>query len=104
MSFFDNVMPLREEDKIKSDTESFDLISGYMSDHVDLVDFRNHRQVLLGERQMYRFTLKLLSINMLNKLSKDRRVKNVFYAPSAAPPGGAVDGISSRYKVYVEYN
>ena len=35
---------------------------------------------------------------------EDDAVKNVYFNPSVPPPGGTVDSISMRYKVYVQYH
>tara|TARA_Y100001937_G_C6962196_1_gene259388 strand:- start:7 stop:327 length:321 start_codon:yes stop_codon:yes gene_type:complete len=105
MSIIDNVFfPLKEIEKIRSPKESEDLILNYIEEYRDLLDFRNHVHKPTDHRQnLYRFTVKVLSLDLLTKLSKDKRVKNVFYAASAAPPGGSIDSISLRFKVFVEY-
>ena len=41
-------------------------------------------------------------IEMAGELS-DKRIKNVYFNPSVPPPGSGVDGISMRYKIYIEY-
>jgi hypothetical protein len=35
---------------------------------------------------------------------EDPAVANVFFNPSIPPPGTGMDGISLRYKIYVEYH
>ena len=108
MSFLENIgfgSSLKEAEKITSEKESKELILEYIEDYKDIVDFRNHRVYSLGSRKnVYRFTLRLVSLDFLSKMAKDKRVRNVFFSPSTPPPGGGVDGISMRYKIYVEYH
>jgi|TARA_B100000927_G_scaffold222688_1_gene182553 hypothetical protein len=95
---------LAEEEKIRSTKQSKTLIQDYIEEYQDIIDFRNHKKYKLGNRDnVYRFTLKLLSLDLLGKLSKDKRVKNVMFSPSTPPPGAGIDSISMRYKVYIEY-
>ena len=105
MSIIDNVFfPLKEVEKIRSSEESENLILSYIEEYKDLLDFNNHIHKPTNHRQnLYRFTVKVLSLDLLTKLSKDKRVKNVFYAASAAPPGRSIDSISLRFKVFIEY-
>lgn len=107
MSFLENIglgSSLKESEKIIDEKGSKDLILKYIEDYKDIVDFKNHKKQQIGERSnVYRFTLKLVSLDFLSKMAKDKRVKNVFFSPSTPPPGGGVDGISMRYKIYVEY-
>tara|TARA_B100000902_G_scaffold284927_1_gene270918 strand:+ start:987 stop:1262 length:276 start_codon:yes stop_codon:yes gene_type:complete len=86
--------------------DSKKIIKEHLDDEVlELMDFRNHKKYLLDNRSenVFRFTVKLLSLEFLISLMEDKRVKNVFWNPSTPPPGGSVDSISLRYKVYVEY-
>ena len=107
MSFFENfgMSPsLKEEEKVKKEEESRSLILEYIEDYKDIVDFRNHKKFALGNRgNVFRFTVKLVSLDFLGKMASDKRVKNVFYSPSTPPPGAGIDSISMRYKIYVEY-
>jgi hypothetical protein len=108
MSFLENIglVGLKEEEKIRTTEDSVALIEGYINDYIDMMDFRNHKPFKRsgGRKNVYRFTCKLLSLDLLSKMGKDKRVKNVFFSPSTPPPGAAMDSISMRYKVYVEYN
>ena len=108
MSFLESIglsTTLKEEDKIRTQKDSFDLIEEYLKDYEDIVDFRNHKLFNgLNRPNTYRFTVKLISLDFLSKLAKDKRVKNVLFSPSSPPPGGALDSISMRYKIYIEYN
>ena len=108
MSFLESIGlggSLKEQEKIRSSKDSSNLIEGYLEECKEIVDFKNHKSFnLLGKENTYRFTVKLISLDFLSKLSKDRRVKNVFFSPSSPPPGGALDSISMRYKIYIEYH
>lgn len=68
-----------------------------------LLNFKNHRKHEL-DKNMYRFTLDLISLDFLISLIDDEAVKNVYFNPSIPPPGGSIDSISLRYKVYVQYH
>ncbi len=108
MSFLDNFgfgnTKLKEEEKIRSAEASESLILSYFEDFADIADFKNHRSYKFQDRDnTYRFTCKMMSLKLLSNLSKDKRIKNVFFSPSQPPPGGGLDGISMRYKIYVEY-
>ncbi len=69
----------------------------------ELLNFKNHRKYELRPN-MYRFTVDLISLEFLISLMEDEKVKNVYFNPSIPPPGGSIDSISLRYKVYVEYH
>lgn len=107
MSFLENIglsAKLKEEEKVKSEEDSVNLIRQYIVNYEDIIAFKNHRKYPLQERKnVYRFTAKLVSLDFLLKMSQDKRVKNVFFSPSTPPPGQGVDSISMRYKIYVEY-
>jgi hypothetical protein len=108
MSFLENIGigGLREEEKVRTTEDSERLIREHISDYIDMMDFRNHKPFKRskGRENVYRFTCKLLSLDLLSKMGKDKKVKNVFFSPSTPPPGAAMDSISMRYKVYVEYH
>jgi hypothetical protein len=109
MSIFDTLGfsgSLKEEEKIKTVEGSERLINEYLSEYHDIVDFRNHKEYKkLGNRKnVYRFTVKLITLDFLEKVAKDKRVKNIMFSPSTPPPGAGIDSISMRYKIYIEYN
>lgn len=112
MGFLDKIglgaPPLLEEEKVRSTEQSLELIESYISEYNDLISFKNHGPYNVSSRNnrrnMYKFTCKLLSLKLLEALASDRKVKNVFFSPSHPPPGGGFDGISMRYKIYIEYN
>lgn len=67
-----------------------------------IMDFKNHKKHNILENT-YRFTVSLISLDFLISLMEEEKVKNVYFNPSAPPPGTGIDGISLRYKVYVQY-
>ena len=96
---------LKEEDKIRDSESSLELVTQYVSEYLDIIDLRNHKKYKLSKRDnVYRFTVKAISLDFLQKVASDKRVKNVFFSPSTPPPGGGFDSISMRYKIYIEYN
>ena len=107
MSFLDNFGNIvsGKIEKVKNPEESEALIKEYLKEYEELFDFKNHKKYSLGSREnIYRFTVKLLSLEFLGSMAKDKRVKNVMFSPSTPPPGAGIDSISMRYKVYVEYH
>ena len=107
MSFLENIglsSKLKEEDKIRREEDSIQLIRQYIKPYEDIISFKNHKKYKLANREnIYRFTTKLVSLDFLLKISEDRRVKNLFFSPSTPPPGQGIDSISMRYKIYIEY-
>tara|TARA_Y100000592_G_C5363824_1_gene264990 strand:- start:494 stop:796 length:303 start_codon:yes stop_codon:yes gene_type:complete len=85
-------------------SESLEILDKYISrDSNKLLNFKNHRKHDL-DTNMFRFTVDLISLDFLISLIDDAAVKNVFFNPSIPPPGGSVDSISLRYKIYVQYH
>ena len=108
MSIFDNFLKPTEKEKIKSADESFMAVSKMIEGQEHHVDMSSHsifidRSESARRENVYKFTVKLLSLDFLNKVSKDKRVKNVFFAARHAHPGGSVDGISLRQRIIIEY-
>ena len=89
-----------------TEEQSMKILSKYLDKaSSEVMDFKNHRKFILkGRNKVFRFTLDLLSLDFLVSLGKDKKVKNVYWNPSTPPPGGSIDSISLRYKVYVEYH
>ena len=85
-----------------TEEESIEIIRRHIPEEDTFLEFKNHRKhnVLLNT---YRFTITLISLEFMISLMEEPQVKNVYFNPSAPPPGGSLDGISLRYKVYVEY-
>tara|TARA_Y100000592_G_scaffold101148_1_gene186026 strand:+ start:9965 stop:10285 length:321 start_codon:yes stop_codon:yes gene_type:complete len=67
------------------------------------INWENHKKVSMGDKNCYRVTIEILSIDSILKLMEHDRVKNVFWHPSYSPPGAGVDAIALRYRLYVEY-
>lgn len=108
MSIFDNFLKPSEKEKVRSAEQSFSVISEMIKGqehHVDMSTHTNFIDRSKSERKenVYKFTVKLLSLDFLNKVSKDRRVSNVYFAARHAHPGGSVDGISLRQRIIIEY-
>lgn len=85
--------------------ESLEIIKKYLEpEQIEIMDLRNHKQYPLnGNNNIFRFTVKLISLEFLIALMEDEKIKNVYWNPSTPPPGGSIDSISMRYKIYVEY-
>ena len=85
--------------------ESLKIIKSHLDeDQMEVMDFKNHRAFpLKGKEGVFRFTVNLMSLEFLISLMEDEKVKNVYWNPSTPPPGGSIDSISLRYKVYVEF-
>jgi hypothetical protein len=83
--------------------ESYEILKKYLDRETTFpLEFKNHRRHTIAENT-YRFTIDLMSLDFLISLIDDPAVKNVYFNPSIPPPGGSVDSISLRYKVYVQY-
>ena len=105
MSIFDNFLSVKESEKIKSESASRDLIIEHLGEDIGILDFSAHRKYDFFEKKdnVYQFTVKLLSLDFLNRLGKDKRVKNVYFASRHSHPGGGADSISLRQKILIEY-
>lgn len=96
-------MPKRKK-KEKTLEESFKILEKYINlEGNEILNFKNHRKHTLRPN-VYRFTVDLISLEFIISLMEDEEVKNVYWNPSTPPPGGSIDSISLRYKIYVEYN
>lgn len=90
--------------KEKTLEESLEIISKYIEQEGnEILKFKNHRKYEIRPN-VFRFTVDLISLEFIISLMEDEEVKNVYWNPSVPPPGGSVDSISLRYKIYVEYN
>ena len=68
MSIFDKLLPVKESDKIRSKDQSEKLTKELLADDEDLIDITPHQLYTKTDRQnMYRFTIKLLSLDFLLK-------------------------------------
>ena len=77
MSIFDNLLGgnLKEQEKIRTKEASLDLIKGYLGTDEKLFDLSAHGVFKGGRENMYKFTVKLMSLDFLNKVAKDKRIK-----------------------------
>ena len=108
MSIFDNLLRPSESDRIKTAEQSYEFISNIIEEYHEFIDMSSHtphrhhktRQVI---ENTYKFTVRLLSLDFLNKVSKDKRVKNLFFSSRHSHPGGGSDSISLRQRVIIEY-
>ena len=82
--------------------ESMTILSPFIQNENEILGFKNHRKHSVRPNT-FRFTLDLMSLEFLISLMEDSRVKNVYFNAAIPPPGGSIDSISLRYKVYVEY-
>lgn len=84
--------------------ESREILEKYLQRESNiLLNFKNHKKHSITENT-FRFTVNLMSLDFLISLIDDEAVKNVYFNPSVPPPGGSIDSISLRYKVYVQYH
>ena len=92
--------------KIKKETtleQSLNVLKRHIEiDGNEILNFKNHRKHNLRPN-VYRFTVDLISLEFIISLMEDEDVKNVYWNPTVPPPGGSIDSISLRYKIYVEY-
>ena len=68
----------------------------------EIYDYDNFRKSKIQEN-CYRFTVKIMSIDLLVALMEQDGIENVFFCPSHPPPGYAADSISLRYKIHVAF-
>ena len=97
-------MARRKIKKELTEKESLSILMKYINNLEDneILNFKNHKKHDIRPN-VFRFTIDLISLEFLISIMEDENVKNVYFNPSIPPPGGAVDSISLRYKVYVEY-
>ena len=87
-----------------TEEESWEIIQSIASKDIDIMNLKNHRKVKILRNNTFRFTVDIISLDLLISLMEHKHVKNVYSNPSHPPPGGSTDSISLRYKVYVEYD
>ena len=83
--------------------ESLEVLEKYAADDV-MLQFKNHRKH--DEKpNVFRFTISVLSLDFIISLMEDEKIKNVYWTASVAPPNAsAVDSITLRYRIFVEYH
>ena len=87
-----------------TEQQSLQIISKYIQKEGDeILNFKNHKKHNI-RKNVFRFTVDMISLELIISLMEDENIKNVYWNPSVPPPGAGVDGVSLRYKVYVEYN
>ena len=82
--------------------ESLELIRRHIPEEDTFLKFKNHKKHPILDNT-YRFTVDLISLDFLISLMEEENVANVYFNPSVPPPGTGIDGISLRYKIYVQY-
>lgn len=55
-------------------------------------------------KNVFRFTVNIISLDMLISIMEHPQVVNVYYTPSMPGPDQGLDGISLIYKIYVRYH
>tara|TARA_B110000467_G_C18120261_1_gene367427 strand:+ start:330 stop:614 length:285 start_codon:yes stop_codon:yes gene_type:complete len=83
--------------------ESYEVITRHLDIEDEFINFKNHKRYERRENT-YRFTVNLVSLDFLIALMEEKSVDNVFFNPSVPPPGSTTEGVSLRYKVYVQYD
>ena len=87
-------------DKTITEEEALAILQNNETLQEEVYDFDNFRKSKLQEN-CYRFTVKIMSIDLLVSLMETDGIENVFFCPSHPPPGYAADSISLRYKIHV---
>jgi hypothetical protein len=85
-----------------TEAQSLRVLKKYVDRETDLLNFKNHKKFDKRDNT-FRFTVDVISLEFLISIMEDEKVKNVYFNPSVPPPGGSLDSISMRYKVYVEF-
>jgi hypothetical protein len=94
----------RSKKKEISEVQSFEIITKHLSLlDKEILNLKNHRKHSILPNT-YRFTIDLLSLDFIISLMEDKQIKNVYFNPSIPPPGGTIDSISLRYKIYIVYS
>ena len=92
----------RTTKKELTEAESLKILEKYIKNENSILNFKNHKKHPIRPN-VFRFTVDLMSLEFLISIMEDKSVKNVYFNPSVPPPGGSIDSISLRYKIYVEY-
>ena len=77
-----------------------------LAEKEDFINFTGHKKFPhkgLGEN-VYRFTINIMSLDLLISIMEHDQVQNVFFTPSSPATGQGMDSISMIYKVYVKYH
>ena len=87
-------------------TEELLAILKPLAEKEEFINFTGHRKVPLkglGE-DVYRFTINIMSLDLLISIMEHDAVQNVYFTPSSPATGQGMDSISMIYKVYVKYH
>ena len=82
--------------------ESHEIITRHIDIEDEFLSFKNHKK-FDSKENTYRFTINLVSLDFLIALMEEESVENVFFSPSVPPPGSTTEGVSMRYKIYIQY-
>lgn len=82
--------------------ESHSILVKHIAGKEKLLQFKNHRKYTKLSNT-FRFTVSIISLDFLITLMEDENIANVYFNPAIPPPGTGMDGVSLRYKIYVEY-
>ena len=69
-----------------------------------LIEGTNKRQAISSMPGVYRFTINIMSLDLLISVMEHEQVQNVYFTPSSPATGQGMDSISMIYKVYVKYH
>jgi len=84
--------------------ESYEILKPFMEKE-SFVKCTNHMPFPsrgFGEG-VYRFTVNMMSLDLLISIMEHDSVQNVYFTPVAPAPGRGIDGLSMNYKVYVRH-
>tara|TARA_B100001250_G_scaffold340917_1_gene308724 strand:+ start:147 stop:458 length:312 start_codon:yes stop_codon:yes gene_type:complete len=77
-----------------------------LAEKEEFINFSGHRKFPhknFGDN-VYRFTINIMSLDLLISVMEHEQVENVFFTPSSPATGQGMDSISMIYKVYVKYH
>jgi len=87
--------------------EAYAIVTKYLENQVDILNLKNFRKMKRFKNRkvenFYKFTVDLLCLDLVFDLNSDDRVKNVYWSASMPPPGAGIDGVSMRFKIYIQY-
>ena len=100
-------MPRRKKTTTREITteESLQILKP-LAEKEEFINFSGHRKFPhkgLGDN-VYRFTINIMSLDLLISIMEHDQVKNVYFTPSSPATGQGMDSISMIYKVYVKYH
>ena len=96
----------KEVQKKITEKESLEIIESIiLAEEKDFLNISAHKRFPYKgfDENVYRFTVNIMSLDMLINLMEHPKVQNVYFNPCAAGPGQGTDGISMVYRVFVKY-